>query len=76
MRLLVEFVVSVIIGFFLMAPLGMLFDRMNWPLFHTWGLVHGSFIFAWPILTLMSFGVIRLDSLLRRRDPQVLGLKD
>jgi hypothetical protein len=43
----------VAIGFVLMFPLGMLFDDM--PLFHTWGLAHGSFILAWPVLTLLTF---------------------
>lgn len=49
---------SIVLGFFLMLPLGLLFDRMNWPLFHTWGLAHGSFIIAWPILACFSFGFL------------------
>jgi len=49
----------VAVGFLLMFPLGMLFDSMNWPLFHSWGLAHGSFILAWPLLTLVCFGVAR-----------------
>jgi hypothetical protein len=48
-------IAAVPLGFLLMAPLGMLFDRMNWPLFHTWGLAHGSFIIAWPLLTVVVF---------------------
>jgi hypothetical protein len=51
--------VSIVMGFFLMIPLAMLFDFMNWPLFHSWGLAHGSFIFAWPLLALASFGVVQ-----------------
>ena len=43
------------IGFALMFPLGMLFDDMKWPLFHSWGLAHGSFILAWPALTLLAW---------------------
>lgn len=58
---------AIILGFFLMAPLGMLFDKMNWPLFHTWGLAHGSFLFAWPLLTLLSFGAIEILILLRQK---------
>jgi hypothetical protein len=34
------------IGLVLMFPLGLLFDDMKWPLFHSWGLAHGSFILA------------------------------
>jgi len=51
---------SVVLGLFLMVPLGMLFDAMNWPLFHTWGLAHGSFIIAWPILACISFGFLQI----------------
>jgi hypothetical protein len=47
----------VAIGFILMFPLGMLFNDMNWPLFHSWALAHGSFILAWPLLTLLVFVV-------------------
>ena len=50
---------SVVLGFFLMFPLGKLFDTMNWPIFHSWGLVHGSFLLAWPGLTILSFKVLR-----------------
>jgi hypothetical protein len=55
------------IGFILMFPLGMLFDDMKWPLFHSWALAHGSFILAWPLLTLLTwaldhfFGTVRPD---------------
>jgi hypothetical protein len=55
----VGWLVSIVFGFLLMIPLAMLFDAMNWPLFHSWGLAHGSFIIAWPLLTLICFGIIR-----------------
>ena len=51
--------ISIVLGFALMFPLGWLFGIMNWPVFHSWGLVHGSFIVAWPLLTLISLGFIR-----------------
>ena len=57
---------SIALGFILMVPLGMLFDAMNWPLFHTWGLAHGSFVIAWPVLAVISFGVIRIAIIARR----------
>lgn len=50
---------SIVLGFVLMVPLGLLFDAMNWPLFHTWGLAHGSFIIAWPMLAFVSFGLLQ-----------------
>ena len=53
-------VIAIALGFVLMFPLGMLFDVMDWALFHSWGLVHGSFILAWPLLAVLSYGLIRL----------------
>jgi hypothetical protein len=41
-----------------MFPLGCLFDAMNWPIFHGWGLMHGSFIVAWPLLAIFTWFVI------------------
>lgn len=38
-----------------MWPLAAFFDRMKWPLFHSWGLVHGSFLVAWPALSATCF---------------------
>jgi hypothetical protein len=58
--------VSIILGFFLMIPLSMIFDKMNWPLFHSWGLAHGSFLLAWPLLTLLSFAGIEILMILRQ----------
>ena len=51
---------SIVLGLLLMVPLGLLFDGMNWPLFHTWGLAHGSFIIAWPVLACVSFALLRI----------------
>ena len=51
--------ISIVLGFALMFPLGWLFGVMNWSVFHSWGLIHGSFIVAWPLLTLISWGLIR-----------------
>lgn len=51
---------SITVGFLLMLPLAALFNTMNWPLFHSWGLAHGSFVIAWPVLTILSFGLIRI----------------
>ena len=43
-----------------MFPLGWVFGAMNWPVFHGWGLAHGAFIVAWPLLTLISWCLIRV----------------
>ena len=58
MKIALGCLTSIVLGFLLMIPLAMLFDARNWPLFHTWGLAHGSFILAWPMLTVFSFGVL------------------
>jgi hypothetical protein len=58
MRFGIPVAVSIVVGLFLMVPLAMLFDAMNWPLFHSWGLAHGSFVIAWPLLALACFVMI------------------
>jgi len=65
---------AVVLGLFLIAPLGMIFDRMNWPVFHSWGLAHGSFLIAWPLLTLFSFGTIEGAISFRQNDLATLRL--
>lgn len=52
-------IISLVLGFLLMIPLGLIFDAMNWSTFHGWGLVHGSFLLAWPMLTIACYAVIR-----------------
>jgi hypothetical protein len=43
-----------------MWPLGWLFGVMDWPVFHSWGLIHGSFVLAWAGLTILFYLVLRL----------------
>jgi hypothetical protein len=49
-----EILIAAIVGSLLLWPLAVLFDRMNWPVFHSWGLIHGSVLLAWPCLFLLS----------------------
>ena len=49
---------SIMAGFVLMWPLAMTFDSHKWPMFHTWALAHGTWMFAWPVLSLIAFGII------------------
>jgi ABC-type tungstate transport system substrate-binding protein len=58
---------SFFLGFILLFPLGWLFDRMDWPLFHSWGLIHGSFLLAIPLLMALSFGTIEAVAFLFQR---------
>jgi len=57
---------ATVLGFFLMVPLARLFDAKNWAVFNTWGLGHGSFIFAWPMLAYLVFLFLRMLSRSRR----------
>jgi hypothetical protein len=63
-----NFLIATVLGFALMFPLGWLFGTMNWPMFHAWGLAHGAFIIAWPLLTLISWVVIRVMRMLARAE--------
>lgn len=51
---------AIVLGFFLMVLLARLFDAMNWAVFNSWGLAHGSFVFAWPMLAYVSFHFLRV----------------
>jgi hypothetical protein len=42
-----------------MIPLMAVFDAMDWPIFHSWGIWHDSIIVAWPALALVALGVLR-----------------
>lgn len=75
MRFVVQAVLSIVLGFFLMGPLGMFFDTMRWAMFHGWALMHGTFVIAWPALTVISFVALSLVPWFRRdfRDDLALG---
>ena len=50
---------SIVGGLLLMWPLAALFGANNWPIFHSWGLMHGAFMIAWPVLSGLTFVVLR-----------------
>lgn len=72
-RAIISLLVAVPGGFLLLFPLGGLFDTMGWSVFHTWGLVHGSFLIAWPMLSLFVFAVVLRIDLIWNRIKAVLG---
>ena len=53
--LAVRIVLALLIGIGGIYPLGKLFDAMEWPIFHTWGLGHGSFVIAIPVLVWLAY---------------------
>ena len=72
-RTVIRTVISVIAGFFLMWPLGYIFGMMNWPTFHSWGLMHGSFLVAWPALSILTFFALGFLQIFVRREPANTG---
>lgn len=57
-RKIVGWSISIVIGFFLMIPLGLLFDALNLPVFNSWALFHVSFMFTWPTLSWICFRIV------------------
>ena len=55
MRTFIRTGVAIVAGFCLMWPLGYLYAAVNWPTFHSWGLMHGTFVAAWPVLSILAF---------------------
>lgn len=51
-------VLAIAAGFLLMWPLGYAYAAMSFPTFHLWGLMHGSFVAAWPTLSILTFLVL------------------
>jgi hypothetical protein len=55
-------------GFLFMWLLGAAFDRMAWPVFNSWGLAHGSFLIAWPLLGWIAYRLFVFAFAALRRD--------
>lgn len=45
-KLVIRVGAGAIVGVLSLFPVGEFFDRKQWPVFHSWGLAHGSFIFV------------------------------
>jgi len=70
-------VISVVVGFLLMWPLGSLYGLVNWPTFQLWGLMHGGFFSAWPTLSIFTFlalGYVRPFTRVEDTPLLILGL--
>ncbi|WP_156433419.1 hypothetical protein [Bradyrhizobium retamae] len=55
-----------------MWPLGYAYAALGWPTFHLWGLMHGTFVAAWPTLSILAFLVLGYLQLFRRIDDTAL----
>ena len=72
MRTLIRIVIAVVAGFFLMWPLGYTWTALSLPTFHLWGLMHGTFVAAWPTLSILTFLALGYFPLFRRIDDTAL----
>ena len=72
MRTFFRVIISVIAGFLLMWPLGYAYAALGWPTFHLWGLMHGTFVAAWPTLSILAFLALDYLPVFRRIDDTAL----
>lgn len=72
MRAFIRIVIAIVAGFLLMWPLGQLYTALSLPTFHLWGLMHGSFVAAWPTLSILAFLLFGYLPPFRRTDDAAL----
>jgi hypothetical protein len=61
---LLKIIGEVVISFVACMATGTLFDQMHWPLFHSWGLMHGSITLLFPVyFSLVHLAGNQLESL-------------
>jgi hypothetical protein len=60
MRTALRFVASVVSGLLLLVPLGEAYGAVGLPVYHSWGLMHGSFTTAIPALVAAVFVALGL----------------
>jgi hypothetical protein len=62
---IIRVAVATVIGLLGLLPVGDLFDRMGWPIFHSWGLGHGSFILVTSWIGLLVYWALGMVPWLR-----------
>jgi hypothetical protein len=72
MRTFIRSVIAIVAGFLLMGPLGYAYAALGWPTFHLWGLMHGTFVAAWPALAILAFLALGYLPPFRRIDETAL----
>src|ERR1043165_4760950 len=55
MQTFLRTIIAIVAGFLLMWPLGYAWTALSFPTFHLWGLMHGTFVAAWPTLSILVF---------------------
>lgn len=68
MRNFIRSVIAIVAGFLLMWPLGYAYSRLSLPTFHSWGLMHGTYVAAWPTLSILTYLALGLLPPFRRTD--------
>jgi hypothetical protein len=72
MRVFIRSVIAIVAGYLLMWPLGYAWTALSLPTFHLWGLAHGTFVAAWPTLSILAYLALGFLPLFRRTDDTAL----
>jgi hypothetical protein len=72
MRTSIRSVIAIVAGYLLMWPLGYAWTALSLPTFHFWGLAHGTFVAAWPALSIMAYLALGYLPFFRRTDDTAL----
>jgi hypothetical protein len=74
MHTFIRTVIAIVAGFLLMWPLGYAYAKLSLPTFHDWGLMHGTFVAAWPTLSILTYLALGYLPPFRRTDDSPLLL--
>ena len=72
MRTFIRSVIALVAGYLLMWPLGYAWTAFSLPTFHLWGLAHGTYVAAWPTLSILTYLALGYLPLFRRTDDTAL----
>ena len=72
MRALIRSIIAIVVGFLLMWPLGYAWAALSLPTFHLWGLAHGTFVAAWPTLSILTYLALGFVPFFRRTEDTAL----
>src|SRR5258708_7921686 len=76
-RISIQIILAVISGVLLLMPLAWLFGAMNWPTYHSWGLIHGGSFSAIPSLSIAAYSLLGTIPWFKRPDDiwrRIVGL--